>query len=481
MLNKLSLNLFSLFIVADILSALAYYLPHLRNFIFVGLIFLALILILRHLEYGLALIFAELFVGSKGYLFSFSVGETLISIRIALFIIFFSIFFSKLLFKFFSHTPVYRSREDHRNRQTVLNVTIVFLVMILFGILNGLWRGYDFGSVFLDANGYFFVFLIFPVLYMVEELETRTWLKEKLSLILLSGALWLAIKTIILFVLFVHLQNASFLSQIYLWVRNTIGEITPAGNGLYRIFIQSQLYIVLAYFLILNNYPKFVFKYSSIFLTAILISLSRSFWLGLLAAYSSQLIIYSFKKKWSNARQLFIKGLLSVAGAIIILSIIYLPSLGGVGERTKNLIGEPAVSSRLAQFKPLVTEILKSPILGHGFGKTVTYKTSDPRILQFSPSGNYTTYAFELGYLDILLKVGLLGLAIYLFLIYKIWKNMRVTGFKLGLIALLVINIFSPYLNHPLGIGYLLLMVIARSNTDEAISSQSKMAPTISG
>jgi len=29
-----------------------------------------------------------------------------------------------------------------------------------------------------------------------------------------------------------------------------------------------------------------------------------------------------------------------------------------------------------------------------------------------------------------------------------------------GLIALMTVNIFSPYLNHPLGIGYLIIMMV---------------------
>jgi hypothetical protein len=55
---------------------------------------------------------------------------------------------------------------------------------------------------------------------------------------------------------------------------------------------------------------------------------------------------------------------------------------------------------------------------------------------------------------------------IYLFVIYKILK--RLTGvedkikisFALALVALLVVNIFSPYLNHPLGIGFIILISV---------------------
>ena len=87
--------------------------------------------------------------------------------------------------------------------------------------------------------------------------------------------------------------------------------------------------------------------------------------------------------------------------------------------------------------------------------------SDDPRIVPTTAngSGEFTTYAFEWGYLDMILKFGILGTLIYLILIFKVLKKLFVInlGFALGLIALLVINIFSPYLNHPLGIGFVIL------------------------
>jgi O-antigen ligase len=192
--------------------------------------------------------------------------------------------------------------------------------------------------------------------------------------------------------------------------------------------------------------------------------MSRSFWIGLASG-----IIYLYAAHLSRrdrgallhtARAL----ILSALGGAIILSAIYLPTIGGLGERARRILGEPAVSSRAAQFLPLLSAIAKSPLIGFGFGKTVTYASADPRILRANPDGLYTTYAFELGYLDIALKIGLLGLLLYALLIFKIARGLGRGELLAGLVALLVINIFSPYLNHPLGIGYLLLLTIFRKD-----------------
>ena len=72
--------------------------------------------------------------------------------------------------------------------------------------------------------------------------------------------------------------------------------------------------------------------------------------------------------------------------------------------------------------------------------------------------------------MDIWLKIGLLGLLSYLALLAKVfWEGKKflkstdelaaiVLGLLLGLAAVVITSIFSPYLNHPLGIGYLMLV-----------------------
>ena len=110
--------------------------------------------------------------------------------------------------------------------------------------------------------------------------------------------------------------------------------------------------------------------------------------------------------------------------------------------------------------------IKENLIQGAGFGATLTYKSSDPRVLSQNLDGNYTTSAFEWGWHDILFKLGLFGFGAYILLLFNIiWGNFKkyfhntlLVSLNLGLIIILFIHIFSPYLNHPLGIGYLLLI-----------------------
>jgi O-antigen ligase len=116
-----------------------------------------------------------------------------------------------------------------------------------------------------------------------------------------------------------------------------------------------------------------------------------------------------------------------------------------------------------------------SPMLGSGFGATVTYKTEDPRILGSNPTGKYTTYAFEWGWLDIWLKLGLFGLLSYGALLAAVARAGFTAGpegddamigaaFAIGLAVISAVSFFSPYSNHPLGIGYLIIAGIIIEN-----------------
>jgi O-antigen ligase len=189
----------------------------------------------------------------------------------------------------------------------------------------------------------------------------------------------------------------------------------------------------------------------------------------------------NYKKK--DYYQQLSKLLLIILGAVfLIVAIINIPMLGYKGDfnagktfkERANLKNseEAAISSRWSLLAPMSQEILKSPIIGHGFGKEITYISSDPRVLENNSSGEYTSSAFEWGWLSIWLKMGFLGLLAYLWLFYRIIKDAFISNYNkvyiwalgLSLLTLMIVNFFTPYLNHPLGIIYLLIVSLIVSS-----------------
>jgi hypothetical protein len=75
--TKQILKLTVIFLGIYLLSFLGYVFPILNNIIFWLIFFVTLALSLKKIEYGTFILLTELFIGVKGYLFSFNIGGSL--------------------------------------------------------------------------------------------------------------------------------------------------------------------------------------------------------------------------------------------------------------------------------------------------------------------------------------------------------------------------------------------------------------------
>jgi hypothetical protein len=290
----------------------------------------------------------------------------------------------------------------------------------------------------------------------------------------LASALVIAVKTIVTFYMFT--QSNFDLINYYKWIRDTrTGEITKLDNGFYRIFFQSQIYLLLAWSIIFFRSikerlsgTKFIFL---VFLsTAIYISLSRSLWLGWLVLLIA--FICLDKNIFKKFKYVFLIGLSSY---FLVLLLFNIPKYHQLNLFTNRSVSsqEAALSTRSLLLPVMIGSIKNSPIIGHGFGQELTFLSNDPRSKNVAnPSGQRTSFSFEWGWLDFMLKGGLL---LALFFVYSLFYIIRGTyaimktqpefsPFLLCILALPFIHIFTPYLNHPLGLGLLILGIINLRN-----------------
>ncbi len=479
--NKKIIAVLIIFTIIEALSFLGYLsgIINLSAFIILGL--LALVLSLYKLEFGLLMLLGELFISSFGYFFYLNLEGYKLSFRIALWAIIMAVFIVKFLIQ------LIRQKRESRYLKAIkefrlLKYFLILFIFIALGLLNGFFRGYNFNLIFADFNAWLYFLLLFPIITVYFPGDKKTI--ERLKIIFSASLIFISLKT--LFLLFVFSHNLSFAPDIYLWLRrNLIGEMTATASGWPRIFLQAQIFPAIGFLIlfwrrVIDFKIKEFFKKNNIgsiiigalFLSTVLISFSRSFWVALLLALFISLILvwifYSFRKLPTLIFWLFSSALLSF---VILYSVAVFP-YPSPGAFKADFIGrisdgnEAAISSRWSQVPILIKEIIKEPFFGKGYGKTLTYLSSDPRVLKKNPSGEYSTYAFEWGYLDIILKIGLLGLVAYLFLFFKIIGPVLLRrekldylnlGLSFGLLFLALVSIFTPYLNHPLGIGFLLL------------------------
>lgn len=483
-------NIFLVFILAELASYAGYFFPWLNTVGFFVIVGTALVLLLRRLEYGPYFVLADLILGGKsGALFSFEYGEFFLSLRMGLFLVVMAVWIGKMI-----GDRTYRSDRSYRSNP-ILKWWGVFGLAVGWGIAVGLVRGNNFGDLFLDANGYLYGVMVLPFLWTTKyEFDTNI---RKLGIVFFAATTLLALKTLFAVYWFTHAGNnfiAGNLVPFYQWIRDTgVGEITWLEGNFARVFFQSQVFNIAAFFVLLASAKDpstslgmtRLKRYTFLALNAavILVSFSRSFWVGVTVGLAA--FVISPIGPISPVRLLGQIGRIGkpVLGSVILAVLLILavarfpfppPSPADFGAAARErLAAEAAATSRWNLLPAMWRAIREHPVLGSGFGRTVTYISNDPRIREVSPTGEYTTYAFEWGWLDIWLKMGALGLIGPAGLIFAFARRLRRTylaGFAV-LAVLASIHIFTPYLNHPLGLGMLILLMIPALQLDKKASA----------
>lgn len=450
------------------------------------------------LEYGLAIAFAELFANSHGHLLTADVHGFPLSLRVAVFLSVMSawvvlIGLRKIRFTF----------TDAR-----LTPFLVLACAVMLGFVQGFLRN-DHGNAFDDGNAYVLVAYILPILSVSWDATKQRLLLQVFA----AAATWICILTIGLVFIFSHVHEALLVST-YKFIRDTrTGELTKMDVGYFRVFIQAQLsvaamaLILSAWTWVNKNRRGWVWLSSVLALCdAIMIaSLSRSFWFGLLTGLVVELVLFfiSTKPKGRDfVRPTVVHIAAMISGMILFVGILAFPlpetlsrfplNIFEIGKSRSGLgSDDAAVSSRKALLDPMLNEIKDHPLLGQGFGTEIRYATSDPRMLSmFSKDGKtITTYAFEWGWLELWLKVGIPGLIAFVWLFIASVKGLAPylrgeqrwlgIGFIAVLAMLYVTHIFSPYLNHPLGLGLLLFVVPFFKNKQPATAAALAHEPVV--
>lgn len=464
-------------IALDSLSLGTVFFPTARTLCTVAMGILMAVLASRKPTIGLAALLLELMVGSKGALLKITEGNAVdggVSLRIVLLAAFLGgWFFNVVLYWFGKRGDIWKAvKETVRGRWA----WVALFLVVAWGLVRGL--GLHNAKFADDANAWGFLVLLIPVIDLARR-DGERLLRYALAAVI-AALVWLPIKTILLLYVFSH--GIPLLSQpLYLWVRRTgVGEVTLVTGNLFRIFIQSQVYAIFAWI----AYCAYAVGKTRKDITPIwwtiavgsavslLISLSRSFWIGLavgglvLVALNATRIVRVFVGWVGRATVPVLLALLVLAGTVAFpiprVDVGSLKTLFG----SRGSTTDAAAESRWNLLPILVNKIKEQPILGSGFGATVTYKTKDPRILAQRPDGMYTTSAFEWGWLEHWVKFGIVGIPVMLWLLtslaWRIWKMDEEYWIRSAIVAsiyaLAALHVFTPYLNHPLGFTVLLAL-----------------------
>ncbi len=459
----------ALLLLVEVASYLSWHAPVLGVACWVVIVAATFAISLSQPEVGVSVVIAELVLGGKGYLFTLPLGTIDISIRLGIFA---AVFLA-------SYLHMVQGRRVWGTQRPFRNVWLILMGAAVWGVAVGLLRNHGARAIFDDANAFLFLGLI-PAFGMV---KTQQQVRRILYVIGVSIVV-LMVKTFVVQALYDHIASTSLVS-LYRWVRDTgVGEVTYIVGHLYRVFFQSHIYGIVGFFLgvsMLFVEPARRWWWTLVASSGAMVvitSLSRSFWLG---AGVAVVVVAAGLLSHPIARRQFGKvilwsGVAFALGYLVFTWSVHFPGLWGGGASGGSLVRqrveistESAVSSRKELLPVMNQAITKQPILGNGFGTALTYRTKDPRVSKNPEGALYTTTAYELGYHGFAVQFGLVWtLAIILALAWMLWRVVQILrftspnrplllGIGASLVALCAIHLTTPYLNHPLGLGLLLL------------------------
>ncbi|MFZ2682166.1 MAG: O-antigen ligase family protein [Patescibacteria group bacterium] len=438
----------------------------------------------KRLDLGLAVAFLEIFIGGHGHLFDVDVAGFSVSVR--------QVIFGAVMLAWAAQVTFVKLKPQfiaHRDWPLAIIASAILLGTVIGFATNDVQAAFD------DMNSYLLLAYVLPMISVTWTVERKRLLLQTLAV----AAVWISLTTLLYLYGFTHLPGL-LSHELYTFVRDArLAEVTlqTSGRGIsllgqqpwyFRVFQQSQA-IALIFELVLvagslalwreaqEKLPKWLWALHVLGVATIIASLSRSFWLGGIAAFLlilGYLALTRFKVVMIVKRHVqFAVVLVISVVALWLLVAIPLPPRPDLSDSSfyrgpDDSSREVAVSSRWNLLGPMVLEIKQHPLLGSGFGETVTFISDDPRLRAVDPTGAVTAYRFEWGYHDVWLKMGILGLMGYLwFLVTTLTVTLEAVrnrdeqawlmiGLTAGTLMLYVAHIFSPYLNHPIGLGYLI-------------------------
>lgn len=413
-------------------------------------------------NYLVVLIFLELVLGGLGNLFGLPIRKGLFVVGIL-------------------YTLYMIYTEKIRISKSYIAIIGVVLIYVAYGSIVGLVKGNSLGAIFSDVNS--FLGIIYLVLLAVYFRGDSNKINRGISIIA-NAAVVVALITIGLFFysrIFLPGDESVIIKYMALEGKLQYGFISGLvhSNNYARVFLFNGIFMemgALIYMIRLmspecRNRIVTTVKMMILFI-GIYVSSTRGFWLGTGVGVVLALGYYLFRLK----KRKFKIGSIAIVFAVLVVFINVLPKtidtvtapqthVGSGTESTKDRVdsmldfqNNASNQVRLVQFKFLMNEFKKAPIVGAGFGASLDEYSEymmESSGLTVDPSN------FELYYIELLYKTGALGI-IYFFgyFLYKFIQLIKMllkarlneldeevlATWTIAFIAFLVSSVTNPYL-----------------------------------
>jgi hypothetical protein len=342
-----------------------------------------------------------------------------------------------------------------------IGITILLLgtLVPLWGAIRGLMSGYPLGDILNDANGHIFYWAAIPMALSLNP-EDKGWILRVLQRIVAI----FCVLCLVVYLASVSSFDCSNFVEKFLRTHDLgfLNEFTD--DRPYRLFLKSYILVFVvcamsAFRLVSRCGSRW--DWWAFCLTAAVLwnSYTRSIW-ALVPVVGVVLALLHWRGR-------YLKFLLPLLALLLVLLLGLLVSKAGSRFRLDDRDGTAAL--RWEQAKTLASSFIEHPVCGAGFGSPVDSKTG---------------FSIELDLLNLLRKIGLAGLAMYLlaFLLpvriaWQQWSNAdrcpeAVAFLAIALVAVFGMGAVNPYATASLGIGVLCIAFaqLAFASSDSSFS-----------
>ncbi len=328
---------------------------------------------------------------------------------------------------------------------------IIFSILcwLLVSAIIGLIRGHDVSLIAGDMKPMLCFLLYRPLFNLISVSRISI---SSISKIFIFSAFFLSMFSLVVyFLIHFNIFGDRVVMQKYLDEVFGSGNIRTRANG--SVVHDSLIYVIFGfgfcYSEFLNKKNKISYLVLIITFMAVIFSLSKGLIISIII--SALFITIKNLKKLLNIKIISLLFL-----PIIFLTILSFYSLDMDRLSYRNISTDKGMEIRGVTYNQSMEVISKNPIIGAGFGQKIDIRPAH----------------IENSYLDIIMEQGVIGLILYLVLIFHILTLFRtayikakdrkylIDAFGGGFFALLFLSCTNPYINNPLGISYLLILLV---------------------
>ncbi|HZK54079.1 MAG TPA: O-antigen ligase family protein [Desulfosporosinus sp.] len=332
----------------------------------------------------------------------------------------------------------------------------VFLALLFLSIANGLLHGYPVGDVLSATQGYLYLLMILPFTLFINKIEQ---VREVLRVINAS-ALVLAILSIIIFI-FLYIAPAQVYSIVNPFLVNTsYGALEPSGV-LPRVFFRTDPFIALAFihelFTYVNRPDQRTIR-SIVKMVILLIGCLTTMTMGLWVALGVGIALcIAFSPGKNKLYMLLVM--------MFVAMIIFIPFANSIQQIVLKRFSQSDSSFiiKLDQLYTMLNVWIHNFFFGTGYGVKIIF---DNGVMYREIT------KFELSWLELLVCMGITGFTSFSYILTKTFLNglraaslsaehhaIQIKAMITGVIMLCVISLVNPFLNNPIGLGYLIIVM----------------------